>query len=573
MDVSHLMELKIAPRVVFDALPERRARPRFMLRDQGDWRAVTWGAFADQIRRCGMFLRHLGLRSGERVAIFAPNSVAWMAAALGAQAVGGAMVPIYPTSTAEQAGYVVQHSDARVVFIDTPALLEKVIDAWDAYANVQQVVLLSAVLNPAETLERLQAEHRTSLEWSDLEPRLITWDTAIEIGRALDAAKPGVFEQVMTAVSLDQMAVMLYTSGTTGRPKGVPLTHRNIGVNGRDWLEINGPLVEEDGVDVLWLPMSHIFGFGEACLGNTLGFVSYLSDPYSVLNLLPEVRPTVFMSVPRYFEKIASLAQEVTGDAAQRARLHEVTGGRLTFCLSGGAGLKEEIKDFFWKHGMLITEGYGLTEASPTITLNRPQAFRFDTVGLPLPSVEVELADDGEIWARGASIFGGYHKDPEATAAVLTDDGWLKTGDLGQWTEDGFLKIIGRKKEILVTAAGKNISPVNIEQQFLDDPLFAHVVVYGDGEKYLVAGVWLEPTMVRAVLGEDVDDDALNTYVARKMTAVNDALARFEQIKKWRRISTPLTVENGLLTPTLKVKRNAVYARFGDELRAMYEAD
>lgn len=570
MDITPYMDLKIAPRAVFDALPERRSRPRFMVRTADDWAAVTWGAFADQIRRCAMYLRSVGVVSGERVAILAPNRVEWMSAALAAQACGGVMVPIYPTSTAEQAGYVVEHSDARVVFVDTVALAEKILDAWEMYHGVDKIVLLDPALDVPAILERLRAEHRTGLEWLQIEPRFVTWPTVQAIGRALDEEKPGVFEQVMNAVSLEQTGVMLYTSGTTGRPKGVPLTHRNVGVNGRDWLEVNGPLLDENGVDVLWLPMSHIFGFGEACLGNTLGFVSYLSDPYRVLGDMAEVRPTIFMSVPRYFEKLAALASEGRTDAERRARLAELTGGRLQFCLSGGAGLKREIKEFFWENGLLITEGYGLTEASPTITLNRPDAFRFDTVGKPLPSVEVTLADDGEILARGESIFGGYHKDPDASAAVLTEDGWLRTGDLGQWTEDGFLKIVGRKKEILVTAAGKNVSPGNIEQQFLDDPVFAQVVVYGDGERYLVAGVWLEPLAVRATFGEEPAKGDIERYVAAKVTAVNETLARFEQVKSWRLMDRPLTVEDGFLTPTLKVKRNQVYAAFAEEFRALY---
>lgn len=558
MDVTPYMDLKIAPRAVFDTLEERSSRPRFMLPTQGgDWTAVTWGAFADQIRRAGMWLRSQGVGAEDRVAIFAPNRVEWMSAALGAQAVGGAMVPIYGTSTAEQAGYVIEHSDAKVVFVDTVPLVEKVIEGWELYGAVEKVVLFDPAIDVREILERFHADGRTDLEWLDIEGRFVTWPTVQTAGRALVEEKPGVFEEVMSAVGLDQMAVMLYTSGTTGRPKGVPLTHRNVGVNGRDWLEINGPLVDENGVDVLWLPLSHIFGFGEACLGNTLGFTSYMSDPFTVLEVLPKVRPSIFMSVPRYYEKLAATAAEAPTDAARREKLAALTGGRLKFCLSGGAGLKREVKEFFYDHGILITEGYGLTEASPTITLNRPDAFRFDTVGKPLPSVQVRLADDGEILARGESIFGGYHKDPQASAEVLTEDGWLKTGDLGQWTEDGFLKIVGRKKEILVTAGGKNIAPVNIEQQFLDDPRIAQVVVYGDGEKYLVAGIW---TLTA------VSEDELETLVER----VNSGLARYETIKKFAVMKEPLTVENGFLTPTLKVKRNRVYEAFGDVFRSLY---
>lgn len=562
MDVTPYMDLRIAPIHVFDALEERGSRPRFMIPRDDDWEAVTWNAFGEMIRDVGMWLRSVGVSTEDRVAIFAPNRVEWMAAALGAQAVGGAMVPVYPTSTADQAGYVAEHSDSKVVFVDTPALVEKVLDQWTAYDGVEKIVLFDANIDVVRILDKLRSEGRVDLEWLDIESRFVTWPTVRKIGRALHDEKPGVFDQVMNAVELDQMAVMLYTSGTTGRPKGVPLTHRNIGVNGRDWLEVNGPQVSEESVDVLWLPMSHIFGFGQACLGNTLGFTSYLSDPMHVLDILPRVRPTIFMSVPRYFEKIAAAASQPSTDEARKKKLDEVTGGRLQFCLSGGAGLKRQIKDFFWDHGILITEGYGLTEASPTLTLNRPDAFDFDSVGKAVPSVELRLAEDGEIQARGDSIFGGYHKDPEATASVFTEDGWLKTGDLGHIDERGFLRIVGRKKEILVTAGGKNIAPGNIEQQFLDDPHIAHVVVYGDGEKYLVAGVWLDPFAPRLAEPEK--------YVEKKVTAVNEGLARYETIKKFVIMNDPLTVEGGYVTPTLKVKRNKVYDAFGDQFRALY---
>lgn len=533
---------------------------------EGDWEAVTWGAFAEQIRRCAMYLRSIGMSAEDRAAIFAPNRVEWIAAALGIQAAGGAMVPIYGTSTADQAGYVIEHSDARFVFVDTVPLVEKVIDAWDAYQNVERIVLFDADIDVAKILERLRSEGRTELEWLDVENRFVTWPTVMTVGKAYDDEKPGVFDEVMKSVDLDQMAVMLYTSGTTGRPKGVPLTHRNVAVNGRDWLECNGPQISEDAVDVLWLPMSHIFGFGEACLGNTLGFTSYLSDPRGVLDVLPEVRPNIFMSVPRYFEKLAAAAAEAPTDEERKARLDEITGGRLEFCLSGGAGLKREVKDFFWDNGLLITEGYGLTEASPTITLNRHDAFDFDTVGKPLPSVEVKLADDGEILARGDSVFGGYHKDPESTDKVLTEDGWLRTGDLGQFTDDGFLKIIGRKKEILVTAGGKNVAPVNIEQDLEAHPLVGHAVVYGDGEKYLVAGVWLDPLVV----SYDAELQAHRETIEQLVEQVNGGLARYETIKKFAIMDQPLTVENGFLTPTLKVKRNKVYDHFEATFQSLY---
>jgi long-chain acyl-CoA synthetase len=368
---------------------------------------------------------------------------------------------------------------------------------------------------------------------------------------------------------------MLYTSGTSGPPKGVPLTHRNVGVNGRDWLECNAPLLEEGAIDLLWLPMSHIFGFGEACLGNSLGWTSYLADPATVVARLPEVKPDVFMSVPVVWEKLATAAMTESDPGKRRDALARATGGRLRFCLSGGAGLKREVKELFHAQGILLIEGYGLTEASPTLTLNRPDAFRFDSVGKPLPSIELRLAEDGEILARGPSIFGGYHKDAGATAEALTEDGWLKTGDVGCFTDDGFLQIVDRKKDILVTAGGKNVPPANIEQRFADDPFLAQVVVYGDAKKFLVAGVWLNEAAVRAQLdaqgvAASARAEAILALVQQRIDRVNGQLASYESIKKFAIVETPLTVEAGLLTPTLKVKRKKVYEAFRDRFESLY---
>ena len=573
MDTTPYRELKIAPRAVFDSVAERGARPRFMVPTGAggarQWTPVTWNDFADQIRRTALFLIESGFESGDRAAIFAPNRVEWMSAALGIQAAGGVMVPIYPSSTAEQAAYIIEHSDSAFVFVDTEALLAKLMDRWSALSGMKRVVLLSDV-DARGVFERHRAQGRGALEWADLEAHLVDWRQVMQTGARVHQANPGVFEEVMGGVDLDANGVMLYTSGTTGRPKGVPLTHRNVGVNGRDWLECNAPALEEEYVDLLWLPMSHIFGFGEACLGNTLGFTSYLSDPLSVLDDLPVVRPHVFMSVPRYYEKIAARVSAAPTTALRRERLAAVTGGRLKFCLSGGAGLEREIKELFYQCGLLIIEGYGLTEAGPTLTLNRPDDFRFDSVGKPLPSVQLRLAEDGEILARGESIFTGYHKEAQSTADAFDADGWLRTGDLGRWTEDGFLRIVGRKKEILVTAGGKNIAPLVIEEKFVADPIIAHAVVYGDEKKYLVCGIWLDELGLREVYGSDRDDATIHEAVRARVAAANAALARYQSIKVFKIIHEHLTVENGLLTPTLKVKRRKVYAHFGDVFESMY---
>jgi long-chain acyl-CoA synthetase len=575
MDVTPYLELKSAPHAVFDALEERRARPRFMVpTGDGDWHAVTWGAFAAQIAHVACWLHGAGLKPGERAVVFAPNRVEWMSAALGIQTAGGVMVPIYPASTAEQAAYVIEHADAKVVFVDTAALLETLLAAWAALDGVRRIVLLSDDLDLAAAMRSARARGAAP-SIDEVEPKIISWQQLQRNGKSRCEERPEELDQLLAAVDLQQPALMLYTSGTTGNPKGVPLTHANVAANGRDWLECNASQLDEGAVDLLWLPMSHIFGFGEACAGNTLGWCSYMTDPANALTKLAEVKPTVFFSVPAYWEKLAQQLLTVDDRDARRGKLGEVTGGRLRFCLSGGAGLKREVKELLYDNGLLVIEGYGLTECSPTLTLNRPDSFRFDSVGKPLPSVELRLADDGEILARGPNVFAGYHDNPEATRECFTDDGWFKTGDVGRMTEDGFLQIVDRKKEILVTAGGKNVPPANIELRFADDAVFAHVVVYGDGKKYLTAGLWLNPEAVDAELARrGTADDERETVIAamvdERVAKVNATLARYEQIKRYRIMDTPLTVARGLLTSTLKVRRKKVYEAFAKDYEALY---
>jgi long-chain acyl-CoA synthetase len=352
-----------------------------------------------------------------------------------------------------------------------------------------------------------------------------------------------------------------------------------VGVNGSAWIEVNQRLLNDGDVDLLWLPMSHVFGWGEFCLGNQLGFLTYFSDPLRALPHLLEVRPHIFMSVPAYWDKLATLALAASSDReAQLAELRRLTGGRLSFCLSGGAGLRREVKELFLAAGMLIIEGYGLTECSPTLTMNRHDDYDFDTVGKPFPGVTLKLATDGEILARGDNVFSGYYKDPEATAAIFDDEGWLHTGDLGRFTDKGFLQIIGRKKEIIVTAGGKNIPPENIELRFRDFPLIAQLVVYGDGKKYLTALVDIDEAAARQRLGAEGGgsaglraDPRVRQWIQQRIDEVNEGLARYETIKKFCIAPEALTVEGGLLTPSLKVKRAQVYRRFGELLEALYQ--
>ncbi len=559
IDPEALGDVAAAPCAVFDQLATRADQPRFFVRDaDAAWQPVTFRAYADEIRDAALFCaRRIG--TGDRAAVFGTNSVSFSAAALGIQAAGGVMVPIYPASTPEQAAYVVRHAGARMIVVGDAELLGRLATVWTELPDIEAIV----VIDPTD-VDRVLAEHGEAGQ--AVADRLVHWSALRREGSAAATDDPGAIRRHLDALSPDMPGLMLYTSGSTGRPKGVPLTHGNLSGNWADWVRCNAPRLDYGAVDLLWLPMSHIFGFGELCTGNLLGWTSYLSTPKRVLDDMPEVAPHVFMSVPAYWDKLAKLAGSEPTPQARREALHAATGGRLRFCLSGGAGLDRSVKDLFAASDILVQEGYGLTECSPTLTLNRPDDYRFDSVGKPLPSVDLRLAPDGEIQARGPNVFAGYHDDPEATAAAFTDDGWFRTGDLGRFTDDGFLQIIGRIKEILVTAGGKNIAPVNIETRLSRDPLLAHAVVYGDGKKYLVAGLWVDPVQAEGRSPDDVDAE-LDALVAR----VNGDLARFEQIKKWVRLDAqPLTVADGLLTSTLKLRRRAIYTTFASAFESLY---
>ena len=575
MDITPYLDLKIAPRAIFDSLSIRKDRARFMVPTgtPGEWRPVTWGTYAQEIKELALFLGTI-LQAGDRASIYAPNRIEWGSAALAIQAASGAIVPIYPASTAEQAGYVAEHSDSKVIFVDTPALLGRLYACWSQLGQVQKIVLLDDGLDAAKVLASAAEKGQKVPALAEVQERVMTIGQARKIGADRDREDPKAFERTMLGVSLDQVGMMLYTSGTSGNPKGVPLTHRNVAVNGLDWLKCNAPLIEENAVDILWLPMSHIFGFGQLGLGNTLGFTTYMSDPASCLTKLPELKPSVFMSVPSHWEKLAMMAMYEPTPEARLAKFKAVTGGNLKFCLSGGAGLKREVKDFFYSCGVLIIEGYGLTECSPTLTMNTQDAFRFDSVGKPYPSVQLKLAEDGEILARGPSVFKGYHKDPDATREAFTEDGWFKTGDVGRFTEDGFLQIVDRKKDILVTAGGKNVPPANIEMRFKDEPMIAHVVVYGDSKKFLVAGVWINDETVDAQVGATATPEEKQAkrqeLIQQRVDKVNSEMASYETIKKFAIIDQPLTVENELLTASLKIRRKKIYERFKDTFENLY---
>ena len=556
--------LETTQSIFFTKAAQWAHKPRFMIQENDQWKPILWSEYREKVELVACALNSLGIKPGNKVGIFSQNSLEWIYAGLGITTAQAVLVPIYHNSTPDMAGYIVNHGDLQLLFVQNLIIFDSLISAGSKFPLLKYVVLI----------EGDSKENRNGLKFFNL-------DDLYHLGENHRDSHPHLIEKLVETTTEEMVAQMLYTSGTTGRPKGVPLTYGNLIASTNDWLAINGPLVSPDSVDLHWLPNAHIFGWGSLGLGNILGFTSYLTNPLEVLKLMPEIKPHLFMSVPAYFEKLYQLS--VTSSESKNKQietLQQLMGGRITFLLSGGAGLKREVKEFFLKAKMWITEGYGLTECSPTLTMNRHDDFNFDSVGKPYPCVNLKLAEDGEILARGPVIFQGYYKDPVATSEVFTEDGWFKTGDVGQWMNDGFLKIMGRKKDIIVTSGGKNIPPENIELRFKDDPYIEHLVVYGDGKKYLVAVVTLGCHVIESWAKENgipfesweelCTMSAVETMVQDSINRVNSELSSFETIKYYRIVPENFTPLNGLLTSSLKVKRKKVYQRYETILEELY---
>ncbi|WP_420265196.1 AMP-dependent synthetase/ligase [Candidatus Magnetominusculus dajiuhuensis] len=531
---------------------------------------VTWRDFLSYSSKAALYLSHLGVGPNTKVAVYAKNRIQWPICLMAIHACRGVFVPVYHSNTPREVEYILTHSDSEILITELD-MLPTVHKIWGSLPLIKKIILMDMRANSTPDVANLK----------ELKDKIVFMDDVYATGEGLVCDAPDGFKRLAELITKDDVSTILYTSGTTGPPKGVVLTYENLYVNAGDWIDVLSPLIPDTMVDLLWLPMSHIFGWGELGLGNTLGFTTYFTTPVAVLSDMPTVRPTIFISVPAYWEKLYLTAKASSGHKNEQiAKLRELTGGRLRFCLSGGAGLRREIKAFFYDAGLLLIEGYGLTECSPTLTMNKKDDFDFDTVGKPFPRVELRLAPDGEILAKGLNIFREYYKDPAATKEAFDADGWFKTGDLGEFTQRGFLKIKGRKKELIVTSGGKNISPQLIELRFKDDPYIEHIVVYGDERKYLTALITLKQDAIAAYakkqgitfgsFTELVTNEAIIALVQNSVDKINNDLASFETIKKFHIYDGHLTPERGFLTPSLKLRRRNIYEAFKDKLDALY---
>jgi long-chain acyl-CoA synthetase len=572
-----------------DALQEKRTAPAYLVETSEGWREVSWDEAATAVSELANGLLALGVRKGDAFAIMARSSLEWALFDFALAHVGAITAPIYPTSSPKDAAYIASHSESIGVLTEDPEQL--------------------AALTAGDGSGRLQ--HRlTFADLDDLRSR----------GRDFAASNPGALEERVASVSADDLFTYIYTSGTTGPPKACMIRHRNY----YDMCATVGEmqsLLQGGDVVLLYLPLAHNFGRLVHLVGPYLDFtIAFCPDPLRVGEVLPDVRPTVLPSVPRVFEKVHTAVvakfDEATGlkrrlvDWALRvgrrvsalkqqgkpipaglALQHRIAdrlvyskvkarlGGRLRAAVSGGAPLAKEIAEYFHALDILILEGYGQTECTTGCAANRVDRFRFGTVGPAMPGFDLRIAEDGEILVKGPTIFAGYYKDEEATRAVLDEDGWLHTGDVGELDRDGFLTITDRKKDIIVTAGGKNIAPQNLENDLKSSRFISQALVIGDKRPYIVALVTLDEAEVKAWAeqqGFDGDLAALSKHeqvqqlVAAIVEDVNSDRSGFEQIKRFAILPRDFAADEDEVTPTLKLRRRICEQHFADELEQLY---
>jgi long-chain acyl-CoA synthetase len=575
-----------------DAVTAGRPRPAYLVETDGGWREVSWGDADARVKDYANGLIARGVRKGDMFALLARNDLDWALFDFALARVGAVVVPIYANSSERDVAYLLEHSEAVGVLCEDAQQVEKV-EASRA------------------TLPRL--EH--VLTFDDL-------DTLAAEGRDFAAANPHALDEASDAIEEEDLYTVIYTSGTTGPPKGCMIRHRNYYAMAAvvDRME---RYIRDDDVMLLYLPLAHNFGKLMLLEGAYMGFtIAFLADPLRVADALLAVRPHVLPSVPRVYEKVHAAVvakfDEATGvkrrlidwslpigrevsrlqgegkpvprrlawrhriaDRLVFSKVRERMGGRLRIPISGGAPLAKEIAEFFDAIGIRILEGYGLTECTTACSSNRAGRYRFGTVGPPLPGFEVTIAEDGEVLLRSETVFKGYYKDPEATAEVLTADGWLRTGDVGELDEDGFLHITDRKKDILVTAGGKNVAPQNLENDLKTSKYVSQALVVGDRRPYVVALITLDPVEIgrwAAAEGIDADAEALSRdprvheLVQEVVDQANRERSRYEQIKRFVVLPRDFTMEHGELTPTLKLRRRAVVDHFQAEIDTLYAA-
>jgi len=584
----------------FDRVRRYGDRTCLLVKRDGRWLELSWNRVGDQVRRLAQGLLALGLQPGDKAALVSENRPEWVITDMATAAAGGVLVTIYASSNSEQVQYIVDHSDARFLFISGPDQLQKVREVAAELPKVEAIIAFDPVDAAGE-------------------PRLKPLAEVLELGGA--SANSDALEDRLRNIRRADPATLIYTSGTTGPPKGVQLTHGNILSN----VEISTTklTVLENDVALSFLPLSHVFErtVGHLCAIYTGCRIAYAESINALPDNLMEIRPTLLASVPRIYEKVhdrlVSMAEQGgsfrkrifywsmrigrerlaytlkkrpapwllrlkhrLADRLVFTKIRRRFGGRLRYCASAGAPIALELLEFFHAVGIMILEGYGLTETSPVLTINTPDDYRLGTVGRPIPGVEIKIDADGEILCRGPNVMLGYYKDEAASAEVLAD-GWFHTGDIGEFDADGYLIITDRKKDLIVTSGGKNISPQNIESVLRMEKYIDQVNVIGDRRKYLTAVIVpnfqdLEKFAANNQIAYNsmadlVEHPAVGSLIEQAVKRANRTLARYETIKKFIISDVAFTEQNDMLTPTNKIKRKIVEKYFANRIDNLYE--
>ncbi|HQR27160.1 MAG TPA: AMP-dependent synthetase/ligase [Nocardioides sp.] len=551
------------------------------------WEDVTAGRFLAEVAAAAKGLVAAGIEVGDRVAIISRTRYEWTLLDYAIWFAGAVTVPIYETSSADQIDWILRDSGARAVVVESAAHLSRIAEVRAGLPELREVWCLD------EGAVALLTEHGAGVE-DDL------------------------LEQRRTSATPADMATLIYTSGTTGRPKGCMLTHGNFMFELEVVLEEERPLFTEDAATLLFLPLAHVFAriIQVGCVKRAIR-MGHSADIPNLTTDLQAFRPTFVLGVPRVFEKIFNTAsQKATAEGkgrifdraahvaiawsrgldrgrpslavrAQHAvfrrlvyrKLLDAVGGRCVYAISGGAPLGDRLGHFYRGVGLTVLEGYGLTETTAALAANRPDAVRIGSVGRPIAGTAVRVADDGELLFRGGQVFAGYWNNEEATAEALEPDGWFHTGDIGEIDDEGFVRITGRKKEIIVTAGGKNVAPAVLEDRLRAHALISQCMVVGDGRPFIgalvtidpeVFGPWAEQHGKAGPLADLVDDPDLNSVVALAVAEANKAVSKAESIRKFAILPVDWTEESGQLTPSLKLKRNVVMREFKDDVAALY---
>ncbi len=584
---------------VSERFPDKTA---YMFKEQGQYQSISFKEVQNHVAQLAAGLKKLGVKGKDKVLVLSENRLEWAITDYAILSLGAVTVPIYPTLLPSHIEFIINNSEGEILFVSNKHQLEKIHEITDKLSKLKNIILIEG--DPSDD----------AFSWKDLMSK----------GKEYLEKNPDTIDKSLSEIGREDLASIIYTSGTTGVPKGVMLSHGNFLSNVEGALEVLP--VDETDTFLSFLPLSHVF---ERMAGHFLPMhigatIAYAENIETVAENLKEVQPTVMTSVPRFFEKVYGrvLDSLEEGSAAKKkiflwaidvgkkanlykqkglplkgtlkyqhnianklvySKLRERVGGKIRFFVSGGAPLSREIAEFFNAADLLLLEGYGLTESSPVITVNQINNFKFGTPGLPLPNLEVAIAEDGEILTRGPHVMKGYYKNDEETKETIDDENWLHTGDIGYIDKDGFLYITDRKKNIIVTSGGKNIAPQAIENLLITSKYIDQSVVMGDKRKYCSA--FIVPNMENLKIfaeqnkisydteNELTENPKIGSLIRNEIDSVSVDLASYETIKKFRILKEPFTIENGELTPTLKVKRNVVEQKYKKLIDEMYKGE